>query len=752
VADTIGNLAYRVKFDATQLTRGLLTTRQEMASARKITDSMRAPLDGYTNAVKNLDSMLQKKLITDNQHEIAQMQLQRQMLETEATTRRLTVAEMDQLKSLRALDSGIKTTAQDEANRAKAMQRGREITEQTRSSQDKLNRSLAEARKLYREGAISAGTYAQHVAQLKKDAAGPGLLAGMGGVKGAVGAIGAAAGVGSLLSISKDAIQMSADVERASASMEAFTGSGAKAAAMLDYIRKLSSVAGIGFRSLNQGASAMLGYGVATDVTSKKLRQFAEISRGDTERFNSLALAFGQVNAAGRLMGQEVLQMVNAGFNPLQEIARTTGIEFSTLKKMMENGQVSVDMVSKAFDTATSAGGRFNGMLDTIGKTSAGSLGRLGAEWEIFLDKLGKSMPVKAGADAMTSTLSIGSSIMSSEQDAIQRRMDEAKKSDGKGLNDWGIGTSGYTELSEAAQKDNRLDEQINKLNENNPRIKAFEENKKRQEELKVKEEERKKRVQEGMKNIAATRQQSMLDQRREQNPEAFDKFTKITEMLDEPKKKMATEDFARFGNLNRILPLLDRELQIEFKKLDLLKQQNIAREDRPIEKDQAKEQMTATDKMAPRVTQQKSVVEREEGKKEQKDRFVAPTTNSGLTCQQHEMASYGSYDQAMAAEEQLRKAEMMQRQKMMVQQMQEQVKQLPAIEVRREEQAKAHSPVASIQAGSAAAYEMMVKNKTRADIKNDPSVKLLDKQITHLKEVRDSIKTLSDKFDIGPA
>ena len=84
------------------------------------------------------------------------------------------------MKHLNSLSAGIKTTAQDEANRAKIMQRGNEITEQTRSAQDRLNRSLAEARKLYREGAISAGTYAKHVSELKKNSIGVGMLGGMG--------------------------------------------------------------------------------------------------------------------------------------------------------------------------------------------------------------------------------------------------------------------------------------------------------------------------------------------------------------------------------------------------------------------------------------------------------------------------------------------------------------------------------------------------------------------------------------------
>ena len=715
MADVIGTLAYKLRLDSTQFVAGMVATRGEFAAAKAIARDSATGLDVYTKAAQNLDVLLSKGLVNIAQHGAAKEKLTKEYLKQEATVRRLTSAEQAHLKTLRDLSAGTKTTAQDEANRAKIMQRGAEITEQTRSAQDRLNRSLAEARKLYREGALSAATYAKHVSDLKKNAAGAGMLGGMGGK--ALGTLGAITGGPSLVGVGKDAIKMTADVERAGAAMEAFTGSSAKAANMLSEIRKLSSLAGIGFRALNDGASAMMGYGVSTEVTTAKLRQFAEISRGDTERFKSLALAFGQVNAAGRLMGQEVLQMVNAGFNPLQEIARTTGIEFSTLKKMMENGQVSVDMVSKAFDTATSAGGRFNGMLDTISKTSAGSLGRMGAEWEIFLDKLGKSMPVREGANEITKGLHDASTMLSDRKDAIQQRMDDAKKDPTRlqFADDGG-------RLAHAAGINNALDERL--INsDTNKRGRVAD---KLREENKAKEAARQQRVRAGMDSLSAARQASMMDMREKTNPEAFEKFGRISELLEGPKKKQATEDFAKFGNINRILPLLDRELQIELTKLDVLKQQNAARQALLGEK--GKEGQKAADR--------KSILD------------GPATTAAGLTRDQHEWNSYPSQAHALAAEDQIRQAEMQQQQQMMLNRDRGMVGMLPGLEQQRNQQVQAHSPVAALSVGSQDAYKQLISGKTRADVKNDPQVKKLDQQISHLREIRDAMNKVGDKLN----
>ena len=78
------------------------------------------------------------------------------------------------------------------------------------------------------------------------------------------------------------------------------------------------------------------------------LKQIGDISMGNAERFNSLALAFAQMSATGRLMGQELLQMVNAGFNPLKTMSETTGKSMETLKDEMSKGAISADMVAKA--------------------------------------------------------------------------------------------------------------------------------------------------------------------------------------------------------------------------------------------------------------------------------------------------------------------------------------------------------------------------------------------------------------------
>ncbi|TAE87609.1 MAG: hypothetical protein EAZ81_13840 [Verrucomicrobia bacterium] len=104
-----------------------------------------------------------------------------------------------------------------------------------------------------------------------------------------------------------------------------------------------------------------------------------DVSMGNAERFSSLATAFAQTTAAGRLMGQEVLQFVNAGFNPLAQIAKDTGRSMADLKKEMEDGKISVDMVRQAFVKATSEGGLFFKAIDKGSATTSAKINQAGA-------------------------------------------------------------------------------------------------------------------------------------------------------------------------------------------------------------------------------------------------------------------------------------------------------------------------------------------------------------------------------------
>jgi tape measure domain-containing protein len=201
-----------------------------------------------------------------------------------------------------------------------------------------------------------------------------------------------AIGIGAVV---RESLKLSSTVESASAAFEVLTGSASQATQIVKQMKQLDRESPLNFLDIQQAGKTLLGYGAAADSVLPRLKQLGEIAMGDGERFKSLALAFGQVTAAGRLTGQEVLQMVNNGFNPLQEISRNTGLSMIELKKEMEAGAISVKMVEDALTSATSAGGRFFGMNERLANTSAGAYAKMVSDLQAVGVELGdKLMPL----------------------------------------------------------------------------------------------------------------------------------------------------------------------------------------------------------------------------------------------------------------------------------------------------------------------------------------------------------------------
>ena len=133
----------------------------------------------------------------------------------------------------------------------------------------------------------------------------------------------------------------------------------------------------------------MTSFGIEAEKSIDYLKAIGDVSMGDTGKFNSLALAFSQMSSAGKLMGQDLMQMVNAGFNPLEEISRKTGKSIGELKNEMSKGAISSKMVQDAFISATSAGGKFYGMASEGAKTLNGQISMLEESFDNMFNEIG---------------------------------------------------------------------------------------------------------------------------------------------------------------------------------------------------------------------------------------------------------------------------------------------------------------------------------------------------------------------------
>lgn len=128
---------------------------------------------------------------------------------------------------------------------------------------------------------------------------------------------------------------------------------------------------------VQKATQTMLAFGVAQESILDDLKRIGDIAMGDQDRMNRLALAFGQVSAAGRLTGEDLNQMIDVGFNPLTFISAQTGKSITQLRDEMSKGMISFDDLRKAMILATSEGGKFYNMTETVANTPFGRFQQL---------------------------------------------------------------------------------------------------------------------------------------------------------------------------------------------------------------------------------------------------------------------------------------------------------------------------------------------------------------------------------------
>lgn len=205
-------------------------------------------------------------------------------------------------------------------------------------------------------------------------------------LKKAFAAIGGAALGKQLIS---DMIRVRGEFQAADTAIQTLLGSKEKANALMSQVRDYAKISPLEFSDITAATQMMLGFNIEAEKVPKFLAAIGDVSMGETQKFNSLTLAFSQMSAAGKLMGQDLNQMINAGFNPLQQMAQTTGKSIAQLKEEMSKGAISAEMVQQAFIDATSAGGKFYNMSENASKTINGQLSMMQDAIDSTLNELG---------------------------------------------------------------------------------------------------------------------------------------------------------------------------------------------------------------------------------------------------------------------------------------------------------------------------------------------------------------------------
>lgn len=179
------------------------------------------------------------------------------------------------------------------------------------------------------------------------------------------------------------------ELEQANTKFEVLLGSADKAKKMMSDLTSYADKTPYSFDGMQKGAETMLGFGIAEEKILPSMKMLGDVAMGNDEKLSGLSLVYSQIMATGRLMGQDLMQLINQGFNPLQIISEQTGLSMGDLKKKMEDGAISSDMVSEAFRIATSEGGRYHDMANKMSENAGGKWSTMMDTFENVAKKVG---------------------------------------------------------------------------------------------------------------------------------------------------------------------------------------------------------------------------------------------------------------------------------------------------------------------------------------------------------------------------
>jgi tape measure domain-containing protein len=191
--------------------------------------------------------------------------------------------------------------------------------------------------------------------------------------------------------LAKTGVGAAMTMEGLNAQFTVMTGSADRAASLISEVADFAARTPFTKLGLAEAGKTLMAFGLESEKVVPTLKMLGDVAGADQNKLNSLALVFGQIQSTGKLMGQDLLQLINQGFNPLTVMAQKSGKSVAELKDLMAQGAISADDVTRAFQIATSEGGLFFGNLEAQSQTLAGKISTLKDNIETALQNVAEA-------------------------------------------------------------------------------------------------------------------------------------------------------------------------------------------------------------------------------------------------------------------------------------------------------------------------------------------------------------------------
>jgi len=231
-------------------------------------------------------------------------------------------------------------------------------------------------------------------------------------------------GVGTALSgLATMGVQYNAGIEQYETSFEVMTGSAEKAAEVIDSLKKVGAETPFELDNLADVTQLLMNYGFEANSAMDKMMMLGDISQGSADKMQRIATAYGQMSSAGKVSLEDVKQMIEAGFNPLQEISESTGESMASLYERISDGALAVDEITSSMQRATSEGGKYYRSMEKQSQTITGMISTLKDNAQQLLGEIVEPL-----------TESVGQKLLPTAIDAVEQLTTAFRENGTEGL------------------------------------------------------------------------------------------------------------------------------------------------------------------------------------------------------------------------------------------------------------------------------------------------------------------------------
>ena len=335
----VGEVKYKVTLDTSDVEQDSKKTenaiQQAAKSAEKATENAAQKIKSGANEAQNA---IKKPTAATNEFAGAINEISANQLDKVGNVASSVGQEMDSLKK----------SANDSSDSFKKIENSAD------SAGSKLKNSLAAGAKAAAAGIKVAATAAVTAAA----------------------AIGTAA-VAGVVSLGKVGVEFNSQMEGYQTSFEVMTGSAEEAERITEQLKQTAASTPFGMQDLAETTQLLMNYGLSADDAMNSMEMLGDISQGSADKLNRISEAYGKMSSFGKVQLEQIDQMIEAGFNPLQEISETTGESMESLYNRISKGTLSVDEITASMQRSTSEGGKYYQSMEKQSQTLAGQFSTL---------------------------------------------------------------------------------------------------------------------------------------------------------------------------------------------------------------------------------------------------------------------------------------------------------------------------------------------------------------------------------------